>query len=423
MYMMNENMTVDELANYLNVSVATMKTWLDENRFQIIKNGDDILIPYKDNLNTIIQLHDEISSKGLYVAWNPQQIKEYSKWHDTLDEICWLFKVCYSARADIPHKKFRLDQIFVNYLKYHKITLIKVSSIFLTNSSPNSRAITDDLKRGWYNELAYISPLKVNTLGLSHKDIAVNVEISSVRFSFPSWRITTAYYSVYFFLRSLTLLKQNGFRLEEHGKTLEVFKGSLLTPLSNVIWKFPLDISYIPGLKPTNPSILLSSKLPQMKYKYVNHPRHLDTTPNHLFDRIYTLFETKGTNNRTRPSKYTLFDYLHDFRVWANYLDIDNLLNLWGPFYRAYLDQNLSTILFFIAGICEISYLSVFGENDYLIQLQQLYSLMVSKNPQLEQDFTKTSLYQRLVIYKELGFVTGDITLNQKVDPNKVFLQ
>ena len=109
-----------------------------------------------------------------------------------------------------------------------------------------------------------------------------------------------------------------------------------------------------------------------------------------------------------------LFDYLHDFRIWANYLDIDNLLSLWGSGYKTFIDQNLSMLLFFIGGISEIGYLSVFEESHYLKQLQSLYDLFVTNNPELESEFINTPVYQRLLIYNGLGLVNRKITLKQK---------
>ena len=115
-----------------------------------------------------------------------------------------------------------------------------------------------------------------------------------------------------------------------------------------------------------------------------------------------------------------LFDYLHDFRIWANYLDIDNLLSLWGSGYKTFIDQNLATLLFFIGGITEIGYLSVFGEEKYFEQLQSLYDLFIANNPELENDFINTSVYQRQLIYNELGFMKKFIVLKSPVELNKV---
>jgi len=71
-------------------------------------------------------------------------------------------------------------------------------------------------------------------------------------------------------------------------------------------------------------------------------------------------------------------------------------------------------LLFFIGGVSEISYLSVFEEAHYLTQLQSLYDLFIANNPELESGFANTPVYQRLLIYNGLGLVNGTITLKQK---------
>jgi hypothetical protein len=79
-----------------------------------------------------------------------------------------------------------------------------------------------------------------------------------------------------------------------------------------------------------------------------------------------------------------IFDFLHDFRVWANYQNIDDLLSLRGIGYKAFIDQNLSLLLFMIGGITEICYIAVHGAESYLRNLQKLYDLFALNNPQLE---------------------------------------
>ena len=353
-------------------------------------------------------------------AYIPRQIEGYNEWHQTIDEICWLFKVCYTPKEDVRKKRFRLDRIFHNYLTMHNITLSKVAAIFLSNQNPNTRVITDDLKRGWYNELSYSVPLKKSSLGLSFRDIELNKPITDMRFTFPSWQITSAYYSVYFYLRSITLQKQDNFNLQEHGTTISCFKNNVLNPLERVIWQFPLNISYAPGTRVARRKLLIN-RIEHLNYRYSRHPRAPYASPSQLFEEIYKVFR-KRAKGRKKPTKYTIFDYLHDFRVWANYLDIDNLLNLWGSGYKGFIDQNLSLLMFFIGGISEICYMSVFGPKQYLRNLQHLYDLFACNNPQLQIDFVNSPPYQRLIIFKEMGLVGNTINLKPQYNINEVSL-
>jgi len=131
----------------------------------------------------------------------------------------------------------------------------------------------------------------------------------------------------------------------------------------------------------------------------------------------------RKSKSQKKPRLYSLFDYLHDFRIWANYLDIDNLLNLWGAGYKSFIDQNLSTILFLIGGIVEICYLSVFGSEQYLHELQNFYNLFAANNSSLESEFVNTPLYQRLQIFKALELVKGRIELIEKPNRNTVIIE
>ena len=266
----------------------------------------------------------------------------------------------------------------------------------------NSRlGFTNDLKRGWYNELAYTLPLKKSVLGLSFSDIGINKEISDERFSFPSWRIISVYYSVYFYLRAVTLQKFGGFRLQEHGATITAFKHNLLAPFERVLWKFPFDVAYRPKTRVHRSGLYLAN-VRHINLKISRHPRPPHNTPLELFEHIRQVFRRRSRAN-SRPSIYTLFDYMHDFRVWANYLDIDNLLRLWGAGYKSFIDQNLSLLLFFIGGFAEICYMAYFGVDKYIEQLQSIYDLFTGNVKVLERDFIYTPLNHRLEIYNDIS--------------------
>lgn len=410
---------IPQVAEFAGVSVGTIYKWIKTGKLKATKNGKTYEVLFSENDKLLLsQLKKKHSKPPL--AWTPKEIEDYSEWHELIDEICWLIKICYSPKDDIKRKFFRLDRLFVNYLTFHKVTLKKVRQIFSTNVNPNFQRITDDLKRGWYNELSYIFPLRKSTLGLSFKDISINQQDSSIRFAFPSWRITSAYYSVYFYLRAMTLQKQDGFRLQEHNATILSFKNNLFQPLTRVLWKFPFDISYTPNVKVYKRNLLIEN-LPHTKYNYSFHPRQPNRSASEIFEHVYKAF-TKKAKAKSKSNNYMLFDYLHDFRVWANYLDIDNLLSLWGSGYKTFIDQNMATLLFFIGGISEIGYLSVFGEEKYFEQIQSLYDLFIANNPELESDFVNTSVYQRHIIYNELGFMKKVIVLKSPVELNKVIV-
>jgi len=409
--------SVQELAKSLQIDTSTIYRWIHAEKIQVTKEDNHYLIPVYENRDFFIQ-QIRIKSLKAQSSWIPKELSKYNSWHEIIDQFGWLIKICYSSKMDIKNRKFRVDRLFINYLKFHNISKEKVRNIFLTNPNKNVLLITDDLKRGWYNELAFSFPLKEATLGLSFSDIETNKNISERRFSFPSWRITTSYYTIYFYIRSITLLKQTGYRIEEHSATLNSFKNCVFQPLSNALWKFPFDIIYIPGKRFTNQT-LKNKEFEYLKYGYCNHPRPPHYSARQLIDKIYNTYKKNG--KRTKNNKrYSFFDFLHDFRIWANYLDINNLLSLWGPGYKAFLDQNLSLILFFIGGFSEICFLAVYEVDKYMSELQNFYDSFVSNNKELVNDFVNTPVYQRHLLYYQLGWIDKKIKLKKPENPNKI---
>lgn len=411
--------TVGRFAEACYVTTATVRRWIARGRMVSTKQDRRHLIDLQDDTNRQF-FRDELSkiSQRSARALRPGEIRQFSDRHEVLDEIAWLFKTCYSQQDDIKRKRFRLDLMFANYLRTPKpLTLPKLARVFDRDASKRRRRITDDLKRGWYNELAYQYPRRPSTLTMSFGDMELNKPVSSTRLAFPSWRVTQAYYSTYFYLRAVCLLKTDRFRLEEHNATVSTFKHSVQKPLERLVWKFPLSITYEPGAR-VDRSQLLVSKLDHLSRAYARYPRD-QRTPREVFDGVLSTFQRAGRKGK-QASSYTVFDYLRDFRVWANYQNIDDLLNLYGTGYKAFLDQNLTMILFFIGGASELSYMACFTPDAYVRQLQSLYDLFASNNEELKRDFASTPLMQRLAIYQRLGLVTAGVTLKQEEDVNAV---
>jgi len=297
-------MSPNELAHDVRVPVSRVLRWIRQGKIQS-KNIDGAHhISYSANTDFIaLQI-----KKSHTRAWIPEGIKAYSEWHRVLDEFTWLMKLCYSSKQETKKRSFRLDRLFVNYLTVHKISLRKIRHIFPPIGNAQSRLITNDLKRGWYNELFFLFPLKDTTLGLTFADIEKNRSTSDKRFAFPSWRIISAYYPVYFYVRGMTLRKQSMGRIQEHGSAIAGFKNNLLAPLQETLWKFPLDIQYSPDKSPLM-SASLVNKLEHMKYVYCRHPRAPWLSAHQTYRHIYASFARKP-RVKVRPTTYTS-DRLH----------------------------------------------------------------------------------------------------------------
>jgi len=410
--------SVGQISDVLHVTPATVRRWISEGKLDATRaNGTLTLIESEKNRSFYAAEIDKFRKRPP-TAWVPKEIKAFDKWHHLLDELMWLLKVCYSDPSDIRRKAFRLDRLFHAYVTTNNVTMARIRNTFASSASSAASLVLNDLKRGWYNELAYSFPLRPSTLRHSYSDMEQNKMSSNVRLAFPSWRITTAYYSVYFYLRAVTLVKQSGFRLEQHGATIECFKNGVVNPLANTLWRFPFDIAFVPG-KTVRVATLPCATMEHTQFGYCRHPRAPHRSPTEIYRHIFQAYRTKGKAGK-RPSMYSLFDLLHDFRVWANYLDIDNMLSLWGQGYKAFLDQNLATLLFFIGGIAELCVLAILGDDVYLRQLQRIYDLFAANNPEIETSFGDTPLCQRLDIHRALQFTEGTLLRPPKEDINRV---
>ncbi len=208
-------------------------------------------------------------------------------------------------------------------------------------------------------------------------------------------------------------------RLEEHNAAAKAFKSNVLWPLRRALLWFPLDTSVSRGLPQRRRDIL--RRWPHLRFNYAKHPRPPHRTPLELHRHVCSVFRRRL--GLARGSVYTLLDYLRDFRVWANYVDVDELLSLWGTGYRSFLDQNLATILFFLAGIGEISYLAVAGEQQFIAAAQRFYDLSSSISEGVAREFVHSPMAQRLAIYQSLGLLRGEVVLRSVADANAVNLE
>ena len=347
----------------------------------------------------------------------PREIADYNRWHTVLDDFCWLLKVTYTPPSDLKRKQFRLDVIFANYLRESIGEMERIASA-LGSKPTHDVAVTEDLRRGWYNELAFAMPLRESLIGLSFRDIVRNRDISNSRFVFPSWRIVSAYYALYFFLRSVTLQKEPNVNVQRHSSTINAFKYNVIPALESNIWRFPFDITWTPGVKVFKRKTVIA-QLPHLRYKYAQHPREPNRSPIESFKFIRGYFPQRA-KARKNPTTYNLIDLLRELRIWANYIDIDNLSNLWGPGYRTFLDHNLSTLLFFLAGVGELAFLAVREERKYLVQMQSFYDTFVCSNPEVENAFSRSPMFHRMLIYRELGLIRGEIKLKVATNTNEI---
>lgn len=339
---------------------------------------------------------------------------DYLFLHNSIDIFSWILKMYYAEDKEaVKKRKFRLEVIFQNYLIKNKVSLNKISGGLSVEVKKDD--LESFLLRGWYNEL--ISAYPATTYYL---DIGVNLE-ANLGDKHPgdqgdfTWKIVQHYYSILDFTRLVVMSvspdvypKDAGYRISK------VFNNNIKGKLKNKLFFYPFifDSKTVSNIK--HPKYC--------DFCYSNYPREtlsLKETEEFL-SQSYTCFKKSNGNE-----EIDVLDYLYELRKWANYLQIDPLLelNTRKSGYMKFMLKNLSTINFFFAGFAEIIYIAKFGEEAYLELLVNFSRNYIEKVDMFGKENFILPLYVRLRIYKHLGYLSGGIEkIFSKTDPIKLVI-
>jgi len=156
----------------------------------------------------------------------------------------------------------------------------------------------------------------------------------------------------------------------------------------------------------------LSNPKPYLVYKYANHPR----PPHESFDETLEGFIkhlrrgwVRWSLSKSSSQQYMLPDLLRDFRNWSNYVDIGNMLSLYGTGYRGYLDMNLRTIIFFYAAIVELVAIAVFGPKALIECMKEFEQLFIHKSDALWGIDDLLPTHIRFRLFEHLGRFDDEI--------------
>ena len=125
-----------------------------------MRNGN-YWLPEEPNFSFLFDKMREIQTRPRR-PYVPREIADYNRWHTVLDDFCWLLKVTYTPPSDLKRKQFRLDVIFANYLRESIGEMERIASA-LGSKPTHDVAVTEDLRRGWYNEPC-LSALRIHPL-------------------------------------------------------------------------------------------------------------------------------------------------------------------------------------------------------------------------------------------------------------------
>lgn len=404
-------------AHWGQYSRSTLRRWAKSGKLVTQAVDGETVIPLQENRELLQAMSFRTPRRRTYEVWAPEDLPDYGTWHDALDCNVWLLCVHYGSKAWLRRKGGRLDSMLARYLRDGKVSIQRIRRAFASTRNPSRAKAGQDLQRGWYHELAFATPLRAETLDLSARAVTLSMASSAERFAFPTWRIVAAYYSLYFFIRSASLLKTGSFRLKEHQAAINTFKNNLAGPLGSTLWRYPLSLT----AKQTPTGVEFASKPPvtqHARYSYALHPRYPHRKPEELEGLLRRLYRRRL--GRGVGDTYGMVDFLRDFRVWANYQDVDNLLKLQSGGFKAYLDRNLSVLLFFMAMVGELSYLAVNGQRAYVGRLQAFYEKVTADGGSILGNFHFSPPMQRLAVYCQLGLLDDGIELKQIVSPHAV---
>jgi hypothetical protein len=400
----NEVLTIAQIADMWDMLPSTVRRFIKNGRIQATKSGDGWII---ENYTDVFHKYwIGIADRKIFPP-TTKNLKPYALYHDSLDVVSYLINFAYLTGEELRNKLIRNDLILQNYL-----AKISNTSSFIKKEGvlKNRKEAVKSLKQAWYYELYFNSPEREFPLDCSSKGIHSDWSILQNRMSFMAPKIIMGYYAIYYYIRTLTLMFYEGKLNTQHQTTLNVFSSCIMGKLSNKILLYPFNIICKKGQH--------TLKTNKTLYPPENYPKHYmnlyarwrrgdkDNTIEDAEKILLSSLHKIGRKDKTYKTKniaYNIFDILQEFRVWANYIDIDVLMSVRGEGYRAYLDVSLSKIMFVLGGLCEYVFIKLFGERQYNENLEDYHDSFIETNPILYKRGLNNPILQRNIILQDSG--------------------
>lgn len=346
------------------------------------------------------------------MAFVPDELAEYHDYHAALNNFAWLLKATLTARDDLKRKRFRLDRMLQCYIREHVPDSVVLAGALASPKLTMDRAAAlASLQKVWYNELAFCTPPLVDPLLLDAKGVQINIEASTTRLMFPSWKITQAYYTVYHALRTLVDLRGVPYHKQRHTASARAFKSAMLAPASRGLLAFPFTLVAATANDPAWSLSRLPADKAYLRFNYADHPRYRRNSsywgqPGQSFEDTVGLFTgalAERASARADGEVYMLPDLLRDLRNWGSYVDIDNMIALKGSGFRAYLDQDLHTVAFFYAALAELAAIALCGPDVVVGTATEFHQEFIETEPALWRSPARLAMDIRFTIYAHLG--------------------
>jgi hypothetical protein len=412
-----EPYSVLEACAILNVSKAWLNSHIKNElirprkkgaRYQITSSHIGLLRASPAYRLTI--LHKSAMCRGPSV---PFRLRQYHRYHSTINEFTWLLKAYYSEREELKRRHFRLDILLQRFIEINDLRPDRIRRICggMLNAQQMNLAITS-LQRVWYNEMAYGQPPLPEPFLLDYAGVNKNLDNSSSRYAFPSWRISKAYYCIYHAFRSLCDSLDVQYRREEHISPYRAFKATKLSPCLKELLKFPFNLRY--GSRSKGRLLRYKTFLPHerqiLEFAYASHPRPPGRGFNETLARVIRELKNRWQEwpDGMRKQDYMIPDLLLQFRNWVNYVDIENMIALKSEGFRAYLDQDLGTIIWFYAAFAELAAIAQLGPSRFLNTAECFWKGFIAGDKTLWHRERIWPLDARLRIYMHIGLLPAN---------------
>lgn len=373
-------------------------------------------------------------------------ISDYMKYHDALDQFIWLIKLMYAPKSIIKNKRYKVDELFQYYLNGNNFNIEKFKKYITNTKKYNRDKIVYYVKQGWYNELAasYPSDNLKNDLNMN-----INLEDNYSSWKtelFPTWTITQTYYSIYCYYISLLFTSVDNINTYQHRNPTNHFNNTLAGPFSKLILFYPFNIVVN---KNNIEKIYRTKNRKEWQYKYAHYPRKLKYQPmqsidmrelnrldidekqkNEIFNSVYEQYkkirqEDKkefffedieknyistlyGIQNKLKTkSSVNIVDMMYMFRTWSNYTGSDTFINLKTGGYLKYLQKNLYALNYFLAGIAELSAISFLGQDEYIEIFGNFYNTFINERTEIKNNYFNLSLVNRMRIYQHRKYIVN----------------
>jgi len=399
-----EVLTIAQIASMWNMPPSTVRRFIKNGRLKALKSEEGWII--EDYSSEFFKYLGGITSRRVFPP-TAKNLKPYALYHDALDAVSYLINFSYLTKDELRNKLVRNDLILQNYLT--KIS-DKDSFIKKEGTLKNKKEVIKSLKQAWYYELFFNSPERKFPLDCSNRGIHSDWVILQNRMSFIAPKIIMGYYAIYYYIRTLTLMFYENKLNTQHQATLNVFSSCVLRKLSNKILLYPLNVFCKNGQHTfkTNKTLFHPNKYPKYYknsyacWRRANKDNTIEDAEKILLSSLHKIGQ-KNNSYKTKNTTFNIFDILQEFRVWANYIDIDVLMSVHGEGYRAYLDISLSKIMFVLGGLCEFVFVKLLGNKIYEENLEDYYDSFLETNPILLDRGLNNPILQRSIILHNLG--------------------